>query len=623
MLAKLTKYFLLITLALLSLVIFPTNTYAQTSCSFYPMGPALNDLGPNEYYRISYLPGGSRFNQSTWFYVRQAGITGGLYPNGSNVMPLEHQAAGLSIASQITPLDANGDSNSNGKIGVTSIGMSNTNSEFGNFMSLAHGDPEINSKIKLVNGAMGGGVIERWTDETSPYYEQYWSQLEDKIVRAGLTDAQMQVAWIKVTQFDYQPNFPEDMHNLENMYGKLLRLLKAKFPNLKMAYFSSRVRSFSYFGGLSPEPSAFENGFAVKWIIERQINGDPTVNYDPNNGTVVSPWIAWGPYMWADGLNPRSDGLTWQLSYVQSGDCTHPTSEGNSLIASMLMQFFKSDSTSTPWFLAPGVPTPTPTPTTTITPTVTPTPTLSTTPTPTTTVTLTPTLTPTVTVTPTLTSTPTVTPTPMPTGTPPMNGLISSWGFASSAVTDDINGCLGCSNNNATWFSDSVISGGYNFNGVDSYLNLGDFQSVTNRSAFTFSVWVKPDFDQTSSTWRYVFVDGSTAQLFYLGQNHYWRFTVRTNAANYRIDTSNISWTSGTWHNIAISYDGTQIKIYWDGQLANPNAVSATGVVVNDTAANYLGRMSSGNYFDGSIDEVKVYDHALNSTEINQLYLTR
>jgi len=49
-----------------------------------------------------------------------------------------------------------------------------------------------------------------------------------------------------------------------------------------------------------------KSGFAVKNAIQDQIGGDPNMNFDPSKGKVKAPWIAWGPYYWANGLNPRA-----------------------------------------------------------------------------------------------------------------------------------------------------------------------------------------------------------------------------------------------------------------------------------------------------------------------------
>ena len=63
---------------------------------------------------------------------------------------------------------------------------------------------------------------------------------------------------------------------------------------------------------------------AVTNPIEQQINGDPELNYDPSRGPVKVPWISWGPYLWADGETPRSDGWLWRCSDFQD-DGTHPS----------------------------------------------------------------------------------------------------------------------------------------------------------------------------------------------------------------------------------------------------------------------------------------------------------
>src|SRR5687768_8952227 len=87
------------------------------------------------------------------------GAAGGLYPNGANGRPAEHEAAGLQIAiEEIQPRDTNGTVNAtNGRIVLLSIGMSNTTQEWGGgFQPRANADPSKNPRLVLVDGAQGG-----------------------------------------------------------------------------------------------------------------------------------------------------------------------------------------------------------------------------------------------------------------------------------------------------------------------------------------------------------------------------------------------------------------------------------------------------------------------------------
>src|SRR5262249_237597 len=145
--------------------------------------------------------------------------------------------------------------------------------------------------------------------------------------------------------------FPLHARAMQNHLEIILRIAKARYPNLKLVYFSPRTRSYeTNSGALNPEPFAFETAFADKWAIEDQLNGTNNVNYNPSNGPVVAPWMSWGPYIWADGTRPRSDGLVWLCSDLQS-DFTHPSTNGVTKVASQLLAFFKTDPTTTPWFL--------------------------------------------------------------------------------------------------------------------------------------------------------------------------------------------------------------------------------------------------------------------------------
>src|SRR5260370_28573860 len=87
-------------------------------------------------------------------------------------------------------------------------------------------------------------------------------------------------------------------------------------------------------GPANPEPFAYEFGFSVKWLIADQIAGKPELNFDPAKGPVRSPWIAWGPYMWADGLKGRKDGLVWRREdFIEDG--MHPSDSGREKVAQM------------------------------------------------------------------------------------------------------------------------------------------------------------------------------------------------------------------------------------------------------------------------------------------------
>jgi hypothetical protein len=68
---------------------------------------------------------------------------------------------------------------------------------------------------------------------------------------------------------------------------------------------------------------------------------------------VKAPWISWGPYYWANGMNARSDGLVWTCQDLQA-DGTHPSDPiGRIKVATQLLNFLKSDDTASIWFLNP------------------------------------------------------------------------------------------------------------------------------------------------------------------------------------------------------------------------------------------------------------------------------
>jgi len=274
------------------------------------------------------------------------GAQGGLYPGGSNQRPTDHNAAGVSIAEALSPLDTLGIADpAHGRIVLISIGMSNGVIEFDAFVPLAMSDPTRNPRLAVINCAEGGQSADRIRYPTAAYWDFVATQLRGH----GSSLLQVQAVWLKEANASPTGGFPASAESLTANLGTIVQIIHQKLPNVRLCYFTSRIYAGYATTALNPEPYAYESGFAVKALIAAQIAGVDSLNYDPARGPVRSPWLAWGPYLWADGRRARSDALTWACSEFQS-DGTHPDAAGASVVADSLLAFFEKDETTAPWF---------------------------------------------------------------------------------------------------------------------------------------------------------------------------------------------------------------------------------------------------------------------------------
>jgi hypothetical protein len=218
-------------------------------------------------------------------------------------------------------------------------------------------DPDVDQgTVFTVNGARGAQVASRWD---SPDELNYDRVRDGFLVSQGFSEQQVQVVWLKVVDFlQGLPPLPaENAHayQLMSTMSDIIRALKVRYPNLQQVYLSSRTYAGYATHDLSPEPYAYETGFAVKWLIEAQIQQMETGRIDARVGDLdyntVAPWLAWGPYLWANGTNPRSDGLIWLPEDFSEEDGTHPSISGREKVANLLLDFFKTSPFTHCWFL--------------------------------------------------------------------------------------------------------------------------------------------------------------------------------------------------------------------------------------------------------------------------------
>ena len=276
------------------------------------------------------------------------GHQGGLYPNGSNEMPPAFFNDAVVIASTIIPLDKNGNPDPNGEIGLVTLGASTVAMFSKGLEKMLPGTKGVNKELNFVNCGIGGQDM---SDIMNPA-ANFWSVIDARVKAAGMTLDQVQVIWFQEDNLKNRDNDLEVRGNaLVDDFTYMVQFCKKHYPNLKLFYVSGRhTTDFMPAEAKDKhrEPKAYINGWACKWIIEKQINGDKDLQYKGENP--VAPLILWGPYFWTQGDKTRSDGYSWTRALV-SNDGVHPTDAGIEKVSKDLVDFWQTDPVSKLWFL--------------------------------------------------------------------------------------------------------------------------------------------------------------------------------------------------------------------------------------------------------------------------------
>jgi hypothetical protein len=258
---------------------------------------------------------------------RYRGYRGGLYPGGVNRPPQKYLRKALAASKRVKPI--------NDKIVLLSLGMSNASVEFSAFKRSADRDPQKSSSVVVVDGAQDGFDSRR--ARTQP---AFWDNADKRLAESSVTPDQVQAVWLKEAVAGEQRRFPRDARGLQSDLRAIIKVLRVRYPNVKLVYLSSRTYGGYAITGLNPEPAAYDSAYAVRGIIQERISGK-----------LKGPYLLWGPYLWTDGLAGRNDGLQWTCDDVEA-DGTHPSKSGIQKVVTMLTTFFKTDSTAKRWYVA-------------------------------------------------------------------------------------------------------------------------------------------------------------------------------------------------------------------------------------------------------------------------------
>jgi hypothetical protein len=164
------------------------------------------------------------------------------------------------------------------------------------------------------------------------------------------------------------------------------------------------------------------------------------------------------------------------------------------------------------------------------------------------------------------------------------------------------------------------------FDGVNDYIDLNSLDQSILNSSFTVSFWLNKtakgggldndrmiDLTVSSSTSLQIITDAATNKF---GVN----FIQSGSSYIYRKVFNNWNTVTGSWHHIALTWDGSSYEYYFDGSSVATTGTSSIGI---GGTGFYLGKRADGvasTEFKGGLDEVAIWNTALTSTQIQSIY---
>jgi hypothetical protein len=223
----------------------------------------------------------------------------------------------------------------------------------------------------------------------------------------------------------------------------------------------------------------------------------------------------------------------------------------------------------------------------------------------------------------------------------PTNGLVGFWPFngnANDVSGNNLNGIVHGTTSTIDRFNQ--ISKAYDFNGTSNYINIPHDSRLNFINQYSVSVWFKiPDYSPCpalpnpsgdidgprtliSKPFNSGWASGSVELFFY--PSYPYDSAITSGSRSIGTLNSNIKPVLNVWTNVVVTYTGSIMNIYINGILKN--SIQASGVVAQSQEDLYFGKaftlvdLNWYRWFKGSLDDIGIWNRALNQQEITKLY---
>jgi beta-lactam-binding protein with PASTA domain len=219
----------------------------------------------------------------------------------------------------------------------------------------------------------------------------------------------------------------------------------------------------------------------------------------------------------------------------------------------------------------------------------------------------------------------------------PVGGLVAAFGFEEATGTTAVNSANAAFNGTvfqAVRTAAGKIGKALSFDGVNDWVTVNDTTAspLDLSTGMTLEAWVNPT--AAMSGWATILMkergaagagllsyalyanDGAPQASGFVGPAGYLRMNPAASTTDQGIrQASHPSLPLNTWTHLASTYDGANMRFYVNGVLVATKAQTGS-IAAGNQALRIGGNASSGEFFRGLIDEVRIYNRALSATEI-------
>ncbi len=189
-------------------------------------------------------------------------------------------------------------------------------------------------------------------------------------------------------------------------------------------------------------------------------------------------------------------------------------------------------------------------------------------------------------------------------------------------MDNDVKDSSGNNNNGtiagAPTYAAGKIGSALALNGTTDYVDCGTGATLNITDNVTLAAWIKP-FNLGNGAYQNFVSKGDQAYHLQQSNGNTLEFCIY-DGGWYAVNSATVQPTlNNSWHHVAGTYDGVQLKLYVDGVLVAGRL--RAGAIATTTYSVSIGRnaQESGRQFNGTIDDVRIYRGALPKSEVSKL----